>query len=89
MVVDLAKVLLGSHNWTEGSLSGKKVYDSSVLLVLPGQDIRWADYIFSRETVSDMRTPELWREELRNIRSARGRGQKSQIPAYEQDEEGL
>ena len=50
VVVDLAKVLLGSHNWTEGSLSGKKVYDSSLLLVLPEQDIRWADYIFSRKT---------------------------------------
>ena len=89
VVVDLAKILLGSHNWTEGSLSGKKVYDSSILLVLQGQDIRWAEYIFSRETVSDMRSPELWREELRNIRSARGRGQKSQMPTSEQDEEGL
>lgn len=65
------------------------MYDSSLLLVLPGQDIRWADYIFSRETVSDMRTPELWREELRNIRSARGRGQKSHLSASEQEEEGL
>ncbi|MBP7008456.1 MAG: hypothetical protein KBC66_01435 [Kiritimatiellae bacterium] len=24
VVVDLAKILLGSHNWTEGALSGKK-----------------------------------------------------------------
>ena len=89
VVVDLAKILLGSHNWTEGSLSGKKVYDSSVLLVLSGQDIRWADYIFSRKTVSDMRSPDLWREELRNIRSDRGRSQKSITPFANQDEEGL
>ena len=63
---------------TQGFLQFFHVTGPSVS-VKPGQD----------QTVSDMRTPELWREELRNIRSARGRSQKSQIPASEQDEEGL
>jgi len=68
VVVDLAKVLIGSHNWTEGALSGQKVLESSVLLVLPRQDQRLADYILGRESIRDMRSPARWEKELRVLR---------------------
>ena len=64
VVVDLAKVLIGSHNWSEGALSGERVYESSALLVLPEQDIRFADYIMGRQTISDMRSKDLWEQEI-------------------------
>ena len=68
VVVDLAKVLIGSHNWSEGSLSGERDYESSVLLVLPEQDMRFADYVLGRQTVSDMRSKELWEQEISRLR---------------------
>jgi phosphatidylserine/phosphatidylglycerophosphate/cardiolipin synthase-like enzyme len=68
VVVDLAKVLIGSHNWTEGALSGQRVHESSALLVLPRQDRRLADYILDRESIRDMRSPILWQQELRTLR---------------------
>lgn len=72
VVVDLAKVLLGSHNWTEGALSGARVHEASALLILPRQDPRWADYVLGRETVADMRSREHWQEELRQLRHLSG-----------------
>ena len=68
VVVDLAKVLIGSHNWSEGALSGERVYESSALLVLPEQDIRFADYILGRQTISDMRSKDLWEQEISLLR---------------------
>ena len=68
VVVDLAKVLIGSHNWSEGALSGKRVYESSALLVLPEQDIRFAEYILGRQTISDMRSKEQWEQEIALLR---------------------
>ena len=68
IVVDLAKVLIGSHNWSEGALSGQKVLESALLLVLPAQDRRLADFVLEREAVCDMRSPALWQEELRILR---------------------
>ncbi len=68
VVVDLAKVLIGSHNWSEGALSGKRVYESSALLVLPEQDIRFADYVLSRQTISDTRSKEHWEQEIALLR---------------------
>jgi len=68
VVVDLAKVLIGSHNWSEGALSGERVYESSVLLTLPEQDIRFADYILGRQTISDMRSRNLWGQEISLLR---------------------
>lgn len=77
VVVDLAKVLISSHNWSEGALSGQKVLESGVLLVLPQQDRRLADHILSRESICDMRAPALWQEELRILRQLDGlSGQK-------------
>ncbi len=78
VVVDLANVLIGSHNWTEGALSGERIYESTVLLTLPHQDRRWADYVFNLETVSDMRSREHWQEELRQMRQLSGLRGKSQ-----------
>lgn len=63
VVVDLYKVLIGSHNWSEGALSGKRVFESSALIVLPRQDIRLAEYMFSLATISDMRNKEAWMRE--------------------------
>ena len=68
VVVDLAKILIGSHNWSEGALSGKEVSESSALLVLPAQDVRFADYILSRQTISDMRDRTLWEQEAALLR---------------------
>lgn len=68
VVVDLAKVLIGSHNWSEGALSGKRVYEASALLVLPEQDIRFADYVLGRQTISDMRSKDLWEQEISLLR---------------------
>ena len=68
VVVDLAKILIGSHNWSEGALSGQKVIESGVLLVLPQQDRRLANHILNRESVREMRAPTLWQEELRTLR---------------------
>jgi len=36
-VFDLSKVIIGSHNWSEGALTGKKVAESSALLILDKQ----------------------------------------------------
>ena len=68
VVVDLAKVLMGSHNWSEGALSGQKVLEAGVLLVLPKQDRRLADHILNRESIRNMRAPAQWQEELRTLR---------------------
>lgn len=68
VVVDLAKVMIGSHNWSEGSLSGKRVYESSALIVLDGQEPKLADFMLSRKTISDMRSRELWEQEITTLR---------------------
>ena len=68
IVVDLAKVMVGSHNWSEGSLSGKRVYESSALIVLDAQEPRLADFLLSRKTISDMRSRELWEQEITTLR---------------------
>ncbi|HMP77388.1 MAG TPA: phospholipase D-like domain-containing protein [Kiritimatiellia bacterium] len=79
VVVDLAKILIGSHNWSEGALTGKGVYESSALLVLPEQDIRFADYILSRQTISDMRNKDAWEQEIALLRhvAAMGSGERA------------
>lgn len=86
VVVDLAKVIIGSHNWSDGALSGSRVYEASVLLVLAEQDSRFADYVFSRQVISDMRSQELWEQEvslLRHLRSMRRGDQKAYIRQLE------
>ncbi len=75
VVVDLAKVMIGSHNWSEGSLSGKRVCESSALIVLDGQEPKLADFLLSRNTISDMRSRALWEQEittLRHLNQSRG-----------------
>jgi len=68
VIVDLSKVLVGSHNWSEGALSGKRVYESSALIVLNGQEPKLADFILSRKTISDMRSRDLWEQETTQLR---------------------
>lgn len=89
VVVDLARVLLGSHNWSEGALSGRRVYESSALVELPRQDRRWANYIFGLETVSDMRSRESWQDELRRIRQLSGLRGKHRESYRQQLEDAL
>jgi phosphatidylserine/phosphatidylglycerophosphate/cardiolipin synthase-like enzyme len=69
--VDLCKVLVGSHNWSEGALDGSRVYESSALVVYPQQQKWLADYFFSRPSVSDMSSREAWERELTLIRHAK------------------
>lgn len=68
VVVDLCKVIVGSHNWSEGALSGKRVYESSALIILDAQEPKLADFILSRRTISDMRSRDLWRQEITTLR---------------------
>lgn len=68
VVVDLCKVIVGSHNWSEGALSGKRVYESSALIILDAQEPKLADFILSRKTISDMRSRDLWRQEITTLR---------------------
>ena len=68
LVADQSKILLGSHNWSEGSLSGKRVYESSVLVVLDKPDVRMAEIVLDMPILSDMRSRELWEAERDRIR---------------------
>jgi phosphatidylserine/phosphatidylglycerophosphate/cardiolipin synthase-like enzyme len=68
VVVDLSKVIVGSHNWSEGALSGKRVYESSALIILDAQEPKLADFILSRKTIADMRSRDLWRQEITTLR---------------------
>lgn len=86
VVVDLAKVLVGSHNWSEGSLSGKRVYESSALIVLDAQEPKLADFLLSRNVISDMRSRELWEREittLRHLNQSRGADRDSLVAELE------
>ncbi len=71
VVVDACKVLVGSHNWSDGAISGNRVHESSVLVVLPQQDFRLVKYILDMETVSDMRERRYWEDEIRLLRRLR------------------
>ena len=68
VVVDLCKIIVGSHNWSEGALSGKRVYESSALIILDAQEPKLADFLLSRKTISDMRSRDLWRQEITTLR---------------------
>lgn len=80
-VVDQSRVLLGSHNWSEGSLDGTRVHESSLLVTLPQPDERLADYVLSRPVLSDMRSRELWEKELSRLYRLQRlpRGEKAQL----------
>lgn len=81
LVADQAKILLGSHNWSEGSLSGKRVYESSALVVLEKPDLRLAQLIMDLPILSDMRSRELWEAERDRIRvlSRAKKGDKEEL----------
>ena len=66
-VVDQHRALLGSHNWSEGSLSGARVREASLMLTLPEPEPRLAEYILSRPVIADMRTKESWDTEIARI----------------------
>ena len=68
LIADQSKILLGSHNWSEGSLSGKRVYESSALVVLEKPDVRIAELVLDLPILSDMRSRELWEAERDRIR---------------------
>ncbi len=68
VVADMKRVLIGSHNWSEGALSGKRVFESSVLLELETPDPRWADYVLGRRMICDMRRRSLWEDETELLR---------------------
>ncbi|MBP7828716.1 MAG: hypothetical protein KA248_02230 [Kiritimatiellae bacterium] len=88
VVVDLCKVLIGSHNWSKGALSGERVYESSVLAVLPKQDIRLAEYLSSRPILSDMRSRAVWEQEaalIRRVISVSGSDRDELIRTLEED----
>ena len=86
VVVDLAKVMIGSHNWSEGSLSGKRVYESSALIVLDAQEPKLADYLLSRNIISDMRSRAHWEQEittLRHLNQASGKAREDLLAELE------
>ena len=68
MVVDLKKVLVGSHNWSEEAITGRRVYESSAYLELSEPEQKLAEGIMGIETISDMRSRENWENEITLIR---------------------
>ena len=70
VAVDLCKVIVGSHNLSEGALDGTRVMESSVLILYPRQQKWLADYFFSRPMISDMTSREAWERELTLVRQA-------------------
>lgn len=66
-VADQHRVLLGSHNWSEGSFSGARVREASLMLTLPEPEPRLAEYILSRTVIADMRSREFWDVEIARI----------------------
>lgn len=64
VVVDLAKALVGSHNWTPGALTGHTVEEASVLLVFPRQQHALAQRILRHPIVRDMRSRSAWEREI-------------------------
>jgi phosphatidylserine/phosphatidylglycerophosphate/cardiolipin synthase-like enzyme len=72
VVVDLSKILLGSHNWSEGALNGEGVYESSAFIVLQRQEPRFANYIMQHPAVRDMTTRDAWENELSLLRHLGG-----------------
>lgn len=72
VVVDAAKIVIGSHNWSEGALTGKRVHECSALIVLPRQDHRFADYVMQLDTITDMRSKAHWEQEIALFRNLRG-----------------
>lgn len=86
VVSDCRRVLVGSHNWSEGALTGTRVYESSVLLELPQPDSRWADYVLGRQKIADMRSRKHWETEiecLRRLGSLSGRKKAEQAASLE------
>lgn len=78
VVVDLCKLLIGSHNWSEGALSGGAVYESSALVLLDQQEPRFAQHILRHNILSDMRSREQWENEASLIRHVVGLGRADQ-----------
>ena len=67
-------------------MSGKRVYESSALIVLDAQEPRLADFLLGRKTISDMRSRELWEQEittLRHLNQASGKARDDLIAELE------
>lgn len=75
VAVDQTHLIVGSHNWSEGALSSQKIFESSVMVSLPSPDPRVAEYLFSRNIVSDMRSRPAWERELSVLRQLSGAGE--------------
>jgi len=83
-VIDLSKVIIGSHNWSEGALTGSKVSESSALLILDKQEPRLMEYICSRKTISDMRSRAVWEQEISRLRALAGTSRSERSELIEQ-----
>ena len=70
VAVDQCKVIVGSHNWSEGALDGSRVYESSALVIYPRQQKWLSEYFFSRPMISDMSSREAWEREMTLVRQA-------------------
>lgn len=68
LIADLSKILLGSHNWSEGALSGKRVHECSALMVLEEQLPKMITYIKSIPVIQDMRSRRNWDDEIATLR---------------------
>jgi len=91
IVADLCKILVGSHNWSEGALVGDRVRESSLLIVLPQQMPEIIDYVRSRPQLSDMRSPTNWQGEIaaiRNFHALTHQEKKERIASLSQESDG-
>lgn len=88
VIADQVHLLVGSQNWSEGALSAERVHESSVLVSLRAPDVRLADYVFSRKTISDMRSRAAWEGEitaLRHVMQARGNQRDALVAKLESE----
>ena len=63
IVVDDFQIVIGSHNWSGGSLEGR-VHEGSALLVLPEQDPRFREHVLNHLGIENMDPRELREKEV-------------------------
>jgi phosphatidylserine/phosphatidylglycerophosphate/cardiolipin synthase-like enzyme len=68
VVVDHMHVFVGSHNWSEGALSGREVLESSILVSLSVPNPHLEHLVRSTKVISDMRSPRHTADEIALIR---------------------
>lgn len=67
----------------------RQCYESSALIILDAQEPKLADFLLSRKIISDMRSRDLWRQEittLRHLTQSRGSARTDLLDQLEEGE---